>query len=293
MHTLWQSASADAGPTEVGNALTDQQFAVFLTKHGPAIWPVTDPAAGPPVIVVSVPKSGTYFIEALYKRMGYQGVYVHAMSMECNDWRFHEVTATKDFAPSGIKPIPITILSRLVLPGQIIVSHCGRNPEVEAALSGFKKIYLYRNLREVLVSHTRTDSREPIPPAQLATRVAEFCQRSGNALKHVIETANSWRNDSEVFAVDFADLTSPDPDRQERLAARFEGFMGWPKATVIAALRAVPEDETPTRSEGGRSTLDGGAWDDRCEAWFSEHMADIRVVPDTLPAALKPTSGAL
>ena len=282
MDTLWQRASAGAGPTEVGKALMDQQFPVFLTQHGPAIWPVTNPTAGPPVIVVSVPKSGTYFTEALYKRMGYQGVYVHAMDMECNAWRFHEVTATKDFAPSGMKPIPITILSRLVLPGQIIVSHCGRNPEIAAALSGFKKIYLYRDLREVLVSHARANISEPIPPEHLATRVAEFCESSGNALKNVIETVNRWRNDSEVFAVAFADLTSPDPDRQERLAARFEGFMGWPKAAVIAALRAVPDDETPTRSEGGRSTLDGGAWDERCEAWFSEHMADVRVAPDAV-----------
>jgi hypothetical protein len=274
MHTLWHSTSGGAGHEEVGKALTDKEFAVFLTKYGPALWPAADPATGPPVIVLSVPKSGTYFTEALYKRMGYHGVRVHAMDAVCNDYRVDEI--------AGLKGVPITILSRLVLSGQVIVSHCSRNAAIETALTGFKKIYLYRNLREIFISHARGDAGEPIHPEQLAARVAEFCKRKGTELKAVIEAVSGWRNDRAVFAIDFADLTSPRPARREALAARFEGFMGWPKTAVITALRAVPGDETPTRSEGGRSRVDDSSWDEQCEAWFSENMADVQVVPDSV-----------
>src|SRR6266567_2981901 len=149
MNDLAPSTSYDAIRSEVEHALIDQQFPIFRTGHGPALWPVADPFVGPPAIVLSVPKSGTYFTEALYKRMGYQAVRVHAMDMYCNDWRFEEVTSLKN--------IPITILSRLVLPGQVILSHCGRDPSIVAALRSFKKIYLYRDLRETFVSHTRQE----------------------------------------------------------------------------------------------------------------------------------------
>ena len=95
----------------------------------------------------------------------------------------------------------------------------------------------------------------------------------------MIEAVSGWRNNKHVLAVDFADLTSADPRRLEEIAERFAVFMGWPKASVIAALKGVPDDDTPTRSVGARSTL-AGAWDEQCEAWFREHLAGIRVVPD-------------
>lgn len=97
----------------------------------------------------------------------------------------------------------------------------------------------------------------------------------------MVETVSLWRNNKHVLAADFADLTSIDPRRREELAERFAAFMAWPKASVIAALQAVPDDDTPTKSGGTRSTL-RGAWDDRCEAWFSQHMADVRVIPDAV-----------
>src|SRR5215469_15347957 len=101
--------------------LTETRFPVFFTVHGLALWPLTDSAAGPPAIVLSIPKSGTYFTEALYKRMGYSSVFVHALDRNCTDRRLRPHNPTV----GGNVPMPITLLSRLVLPGQIIVSHCG------------------------------------------------------------------------------------------------------------------------------------------------------------------------
>src|SRR5438105_4540612 len=106
--------------------------------------------------------------------MGYQGIFVHAMDGFCNDWRFAEW--------SGIKPIPVTVLVPLVLPGQILLSHCSREAQLETALAGFKKIYLYRDLREVLVSHTRADGEDLIPADQMPARVVEFCRNHGGNL---------------------------------------------------------------------------------------------------------------
>jgi hypothetical protein len=271
MGDLARYASCDAGQGKLDEVLVDKNFPIFLTRYGPALWPVTDPAAGPPVIVLSVPKSGSFFTEALYKRMGYHGVWVHVMDGFCNDRRFEEWL--------GFKTIPVTALAPLVLPGQIIVSHCSRQPANAAALSGFKKIYLYRDLREVLVSHTRADGEDLIPAHEMPARVADFCRDRGEGLKSVIAAVSSWRNHPDVLAIDFADLTAANPCRQDALAARFEAFMGWPKALVIAALRAVPDDDTPTKTEGTRSTV-AGAWDESSEAWFKQHMAGIEVAPD-------------
>ena len=263
---------------EIEEAIRDKEFPIYLTQHGPALWPVADPSIGPPAIVLSVPKSGTYFIEALYKRMGYSAVHVHAMDGNCVDLRFEGADPHNRKATSN-KPVPITILSRLVLPGQIIVSHCSHNASIEAALGGFKKIYLYRDLREIFVSKTREESSEAIPREELATRVAQFCQTQGEGIKNMIEAVSGWRNNKHVVAIDFADLTSTNPKRREEVAERLEAFMGWSKASIIAALERVPDDDTATKSVGGRSTVDG-AWDQQCEAWFREHMAGIRVVPD-------------
>jgi hypothetical protein len=267
----------------LAEALVDTNFPIFWTQHGPALWPAFNPAAGVPVIVLSVPKSGTYFTEALYRRMGYRAVFVHAMDGVCNDWRFRGAERD-DTEMAGLKRVPITVLAQLLLPGQIIVSHCSRSPETEAALRGFKKVYLYRNLREVLISHARASSDEEIPAGQLATHVARFCRDRGRDLKAVILAAAGWRNQPDVLAVDFADLTTDEPDRRRRVAQRFAAFMDWPADDVVPALAAVPGDETPTKSEGGRSTVADG-WDAACEAWFREHMEDVRLAPDATVAA--------
>lgn len=265
----------------VADALCNTKFAIFVTQYGPAAWPETDPTAGPPVIVLSVPKSGTYFTEALFRRMGYTPIYVHALDERCDDWRFPEF--------KGTKHVPITILSRLVLPGQIIVSHCSRRPDIAAALGRFKKIYLYRDLREVFVSHARADAAAAIPAGELAARVAAFCRGSGAGLKSMIAAASTWRNDPDVLAIDFADLVSTQPERLEFMAARLERFMGWSRQPVVEALRAVPGDETPTRSEGDRSAVPG-AWNDECEAWFAAHMSGVEVVPDRVLSGREPVS---
>src|SRR5260370_807227 len=101
--------------------------------------------------------------------MGLQGVQDNAMDGFCSDRRFEEW--------AGFRDIPITALAPLVLPGQIIVSHCSCHPANAAALSGFKKIYLYRDLREVLVSHTRSDVEDLIPAHEMPARVTDFMRQ--------------------------------------------------------------------------------------------------------------------
>ncbi len=129
------------------------------------------------------------------------------------------------------------------------------------------------------MSHTRADGEDLIPAHEMPARVAQFCRDRGEGLRSTIDAASSWRNHPDVLAIDFAELTAADRRRQETLAGRFEAFMGWPKALVIAALRGVPDDETPTRTDGARSTV-AGAWNESCEAWFKEHMAGLDVAPD-------------
>lgn len=268
-------ATLDATAAKLDPALVDRNFPIFLTRLGPAVWPTTREDIGPPAIVVSVPKSGTYFAEALYKRMGYEAVRIHAMDTFCNDLRCEEL--------SGIKAVPMTALAPLILPGQIVVSHCSRTAAIEAALRRYKKIYLYRDLREVLVSHARAEAlasgEDPLMTEAMPSLVEQHCRERGEALKTVIIGASTWRNDPDVLAIDFAELTAADIDRQDALAARFQDFMGWPKAPVIAALRAVPEDDTPTRTWAAHSTVEGN-WTAASEAWFQAHMAELEVRPD-------------
>jgi hypothetical protein len=276
---------------EITDILADKGFPVFLTKYGPAIWPVTNPDVGPPVIVLSVPRSGTYFTEALYTRMGYNAVYVHAMDDFCNDTRFKPwgMRVKLKLKVGGIFDIPITLISRLVLPGQIVLSHCGRNLEIETALSCFKKIYLYRELREVIVSHSRAHNKHNMAVKKPQISTMEFCSLEGANLRNVIKAVSQWRNSSNVLAIDFADLTCVDPLRQQRLATRFGDFMGWPKASVLAALEAVPGDPTPTKSAGGHSVIEG-AWDHNCEAWFRQHLGDVEVCPGMGSTPPQPTA---
>jgi len=95
----------------------------------------------------------------------------------------------------------------------------------------------------------------------------------------VVAGVSEWRNEPDVLVIDFAELTAPDPIRQEGLAARFEAFMGWPRDAVVAALQAIPGDDTPTKSSGPHSSLNG-IWDEACERWLCEHIGFAQLVPD-------------
>ena len=128
-----------------------EKFPVFFVGGKPVLWPNYDNRLGNPVIILSIPKSGTYLTQALFKELGYSPLPVHAMTTYCTDIRF-KIQNNLDYEISGTYRLPIETISHLVLPGQVMVSHCGYSRDIVAALKKFKKVYLYRDLREVVLS---------------------------------------------------------------------------------------------------------------------------------------------
>src|SRR5262249_33884417 len=155
-------------------------------------------------------------------------VRIHAMGTFCNDLRFYSQPETlPELRIGGEYMVPIEALSPFLLPGQVMVSHCEYTLPIEVALKGFKKIYLYRDLREVFVSHARAENDHLERSGQKPISLLEFCQTRGNDLKEVITGVSKWRDHEEVLAVDFADLTSKDEPRRTQLCKKIADYMGW------------------------------------------------------------------
>jgi hypothetical protein len=126
--------------------------------------PVQVPGFGAPVMINSIPKSGTYLMEAVLAHAGGVPFRVHLSAHSCDDYR-HVPEAQMHRHPARHKvPAPAGAVAHLLRPGDVAVGHVADGAELdEFVRSGARLLHCVRDLRGVLTSLFRFKKAKVAP----------------------------------------------------------------------------------------------------------------------------------
>jgi hypothetical protein len=260
--------------------LAGSNIPVYLT---PELRPAAKPhrgVSGHRIAICSLPKSGTYFLAEVLSQMGCVATQLHLSSNACTDYR----CATRKEAREEYKRFNTLLeLSKslaLVLPGQFAVGHLECSPRNRALLADFKKVFLYRDLRDGLASFLRfhADTQREGPRTRVWSdlpdgpeKMLRFLDHLGHAYFAMCLPMGDWLDQGDVFKLSFETLygdpgTSAQVDALEALYSHLE-----------IAQRLVPPEELvarvmgrPTKTWSGQRTEREVYWNDEVEARFRE-----------------------
>jgi len=229
--------------------------------------PALDRVALRPLIINSIPKSGTYFAEAAAVLLGAVPLRLHLFAHFCHDYRGvpeDEMHRTPDARVIGA---PAGAVAALMRPGDVVVGHIDDPARLdEVAGAGVQLLHMVRDLREVLISlyYFKKTRVNPVSPADTAWRtlppaagfVAFLCRFEALDIAHIARMA-------EVI------LTRPEPVLRYEDAVRGIVPPGLPDALhagLGAALQEVRGRPTATLSCRNREEV---LWSDAAEGFFA------------------------
>ncbi len=239
--------------------------------------PIENLSLRPPVFVITLPKSGTYFLEKIFTHLKYQNAGFHADyptrdSLGLGDSR------TVDFDSFGMSKIVqynVTpfMQTMLVQPGQFVAGHLPFywNNHLYSRV----KICSIRDLRVALVSLMRfRQKRDQVSGGWMRLGNTEealyqFIQsRERPFMFGAAEEMAKWVQAYPETVVRFEDLITNDKENNASIQ-NLSAILNVDKDAIISALNESTGKQTPTFS-GKLSSIDD-IWSDRVEEIFAEY----------------------
>jgi len=227
---------------------------------------------------MSLPKSGTYLVAELLKRLDLVGVDVHMSESGFTDYRWKEIDQQNEDYLNLQQELPLAQAVQLVAPGQFAVGHLGYREYTKKCLEGFRVIVTKREARAALVSHMRFFCR-PGRGEKYGTawkeaedgpvRMEAFLKLWGQELIAWYKTIAPWVAESATVVVPFETVCGDDgEERQVELLRTVAQHVGL-KASDAQLLEALSNAETTRTmtSSGSRSTVPD-YWSSGCEMLF-------------------------
>jgi hypothetical protein len=253
---------------------------VYLTASG---IPSAQPTVGSiphRVFVCSIPKAGTYLVGEVLRRLGTvpTGFHFSADGLMFMDARFATREEARNEFGRLCHAVPIERALPLVLAGQHAVSHLECTPHTRKLLSGFKVVFVYRDLRDAFVSWLRFHAdtgrearwnwiwpRYPNKQEQLAV----FLREAGALFFGLCRAMQPWFADSSTFPVRFETLHGDDgPEPQARLCRELAAFLDHANPAEAPAIALPDLTTTPTLTSSGSRTKRGEYWSESAEELF-------------------------
>lgn len=259
----------------------------FTPDGTPCFWPLQG-ASERRVVVLSIPKAGTYLFANLLTNLGIVSCNVHVGQGLVGDYR-----ASTRMPPPVQRHMDVAFSSRLVLPGQSMASHMKRALATQVALHPYAKIFVYRDLRAALTSAFRTGARRvgrmagegKSGAAEVARQMPDSPQGFVTWLQHghlermrkQYDGAAAWHGHPGVHAVSFEDVMGDaGPEKQHAAALALAETCGVAitEAQAQAALSKSIGADTQTYS-GARTKTDTYWTADAEELFAQAGLADL------------------
>lgn len=191
--------------------LKEKNVPVFITKDlKPCAW--YEMGSSPyKVIICSIPKAGTYLFAKLLENIGLNFCRLHLWASGFSDYRFVSIREGRENYFKYSVEMPLNDSLKLISPGQFAVSHLECTLQTRHMLKEFKKIYIYRNIRDVIVSHMRFMSdtgrggdNEFMNLVNGPAKMIKYMETP--ILRNIIVTIRdslAWMNDDDTLKVSF------------------------------------------------------------------------------------------
>ncbi len=107
------------------------------------------------VLVISIPKSGTYLMTEILKNLGYSWTGMHLAEEAYTDYASANLEDARENPALFARSEPLTESLTRIGPGEFAVGHLPFRVPVLKETARFKRIYMTRDLRVALVSYMR------------------------------------------------------------------------------------------------------------------------------------------
>jgi len=211
------------------------------------------------VIVVSIPKSGTYLVAELLKALGYRWTGMHLAETAYTDYSNSNLEQARQDPGRFARSEPLSTSLGRIRPGEFAVGHLPFKDEVIEATRPLKCLYVTRDLRSALISYMRfmhstgrlgAKHLAWYPLADLRQRCLVFLQTTAPyMLKRFYDGMVGWSKLDGVLHVRFEDLTG-EVARARQVIESVASYLGGPHCDAASVLRTSLATETITKSDG-------------------------------------------
>jgi hypothetical protein len=251
---------------------------VYLTNDFQPACQLAQGASPHRIVVCSIPKAGTYLVDRLLELLDCVPSRLHLSSTILTDYRFATVREARENYERLLIDVPLDRAVELLLPGQFTVGHLECSDYVRQVLSKVKKVFVFRDLRDGVVSYLRflastgrggeaTRAWRDLQPGP--EQMLRFLDSSGQEYFRMTLPMIDWLDQPDAFFISFETLYGDaGSDEQQSLIEQLHGFLDLPGD--------VPDIESLCRSLIGAPTMtwSGGRvsretyWNDEVEQRF-------------------------
>jgi Sulfotransferase domain len=228
-----------------------------------------------PVLVVSLPKAGTYLVAELLKSLGYRSTGLHLGVGACTDYSEADPLEARRNPAKFTRDEPLHDSLKRIGPGEFAVGHLPFRQEVLQGTNRFKRLYVTRDLRTALISYMRflhctgrmdAEKREWYAITDRRKRVVVYLSTTAPLiLAALYENMVGWSQVRGIHHVRFEELTGREA-RAIGAVNSLASFLGVKSDDARRILRSSLAAETITRSDGLTKLND--YWSDEAEKWF-------------------------
>jgi hypothetical protein len=231
-------------------------------------------------MAVSIPKAGTYLLAKVLAAFGCEWTKLHLAPDSVEDYRGRTFEEIRAGGSCSVIYAPLRQTSLLIRPGQFGVGHLDCDAENKRILAEFKKIFIYRELRDALISQMRFQveaSRRgeevggwkdlPDGPRRMAGFLADPAAPSYMFSR--IRKMSNWLRESDVYCLSFETLYGDrGAECLDRTLRGLHEFLEVPIPLENPRDSLAQVLEKPTRTWSGKRSAKERYWDDRVEDHF-------------------------
>ncbi len=275
---LWANRSVAQQAWGPWAGLAGLPLPVYVTAEGAGAVRPQLGASPYRIVVCSIPKAGTYLVAELLKQLGCVATNLHLSRHELSDYRSASVREMREEPERFTVPLDLAQALALVLPGQFAVGHLACDPDYLACLAGCKKLFVYRDLRDALVSFVRftadtgrggapTEEWRSLPDGP--DKMLRALEQIGTSFFNMVTPMVAWLRQPDVLAVAFETLYGDDgPEAQRVVVEAVQAFLNIPGAVGDSAALVSGLLGAPTKTWSGKRTVRTTFWSDAVEERF-------------------------
>lgn len=279
----------DSGSAEYA-MIADKNLPVYIDKNLHPRFKPQRASLPHRAFIITIPKSGTYLITRILANLGIVDCGVHIATDHLQDNRFADEKVLRLQAWKYIVWVPYDISTRLIDQGQFSFGHIPYSGEGEQLLRDFKKVFTFRELRDVIVSLVRYyDSREQNYAKPERRRLYEEFKSApmgngkfkawyamwGKEYADLIRNMFPWKDRSDVFCVKFEILLGDDGREAQFLLLReLGGYLGMSLSDDIIEKSLKDSIGADTLTYSGKRSSYGEWWNDELEDLFRNYGFD-------------------
>lgn len=262
--------------------LAGKKFPIYMIdRHTPSVVPHVSRHRHK-VVVHSVPKSGTYLMAKLLDTVGYVDTELHIGLKQLSDYRGKSLQDKVEEYFQFTMKVPARDIAELMLNGQFVVGHLPCNREITTAFSDFKQVFMYREIRDSLVSYMRflvrrgnTTANPWITIEDGRLRFEQYMEKRAAAFIREARLMVGWLSQPGVFAVRFESLCGDDGQecRMSELR-RLIDYLGLADKVEVNDQLITSVFGAQTMTWSGKRTCWKDYWSDRAEERFRKLGCD-------------------